>query len=223
MENKINNINEEKLESETSVNKEESTKNDNPELVKCPDCGRMVSIEDLRSQKPFRGNPVCAFCESEFQIPYRMGLIAIWNSEYIDRITKNKVEINLSLAIESLYMFYPNNKFDFELSWNTGNFISYDWGDIPDEEKESNMLALENFNQEIIAKYESEFGEMTYVMNKNKTCLSIYFSDEYENSKEFLNNFNKYFDEDDGENETTKQVNVITDTKTNNQNKGESL
>ena len=197
------NLNEEKLATETTVSKKESTKKDTAKLVKCPDCGRMVSIEDLRSEKPLLRKPVCVFCESELLIPYRMGFKAIWELEYIDRITKNKVEINLSWTIKSLYMYNP--KFDFDLFWNTGDFLSYDWGDISDEEKDSNMLALTNFDKEIIAKYESNFGELTYVMNKNRTCLSIYFSDEYENSKEFLNNYNDYYsDEKDGENENGK-------------------
>lgn len=200
MNKEIKNINEEKLETETTtVNKEEITKNNNPELVECPDCGRMVSIDDLRPEKPLLKNPVCIFCESNILIPYRMGVTAILELEYIDRITKNKVEINLSWAIQSLFMYNP--KFEFDLFWNTGDFISYDWGDISDKEKEENMLLLDNFDKEIIAKYESKFGELTYVMNKNRTCLSIYFSDEYENNKKFLND---YYDEDEGENENGK-------------------
>ncbi len=203
MKNKEKTINEKKVEIKKTVSKKNNSTKDTTKLVKCPDCGRMVSIDDLRSVKPFLSNPVCVFCESSIQIPYRMGLTAIWELEYIDRITKNKVEINLSWAIDSLYMYNP--KFEFDLFWNTGDFISYDWGDISDEEIKSNMLALTNFDREIIAKYKSKFGELTYVMNKNRTCLSIYFSDEYENSKEFLNNYNNYYsDEDDGENENGK-------------------
>ena len=61
MENKEKTINEKKVEIKKTVSKKNNSTKDTAKVIKCPNCGRMVSIDDLRSVKPFLSKPVCVF------------------------------------------------------------------------------------------------------------------------------------------------------------------
>ena len=208
MNTEIKNINEEKLETETTINKEESTKNNNPELVKCPCCGKMVNPNILRKNEPLCCQLICPECEANCGVTFRHAVNAYCNEEYVDRLAKKTVKLILPKNVRVLtYVF---EYFDYFVIRAISKFLNYEWSGISNEEKEANMLALRNHDREIIGRYESPCGDLTLIMDKCGDTLTVYFSDVYEASKYWFENKDKLNKEKEeiknekGENENGK-------------------
>lgn len=178
----MKNLPEQKLETETIVNKEEIT----TEMVGCAYCGKMFQPEIMRDGMPLKRGLICPECETKFAIPLRCALIALRNRHYVDRISKKNVKIILSPSVEFMYYHHNYPEFMDRVFWCLSYFLSYEWGNISPDEKSSNHKAVFNRGNEIIAKYESSFGDLIFIMDKSGTTLNIYFSDEYETSKYYF-------------------------------------
>lgn len=201
MNTEIKNINEEKLETETTVSKEEITKNDNHELVKCPCCGEMVNPNVLRRNEPLCGQLICPECEANCGVAFRHAVIAFYNEEYVDRLTKKTVKVILPENVRAITNIFDD--FGFHIIRSMAGFLNYKWSCITDEEKETNILALRNHDCEIIGRYETPYGDLTLIMDKYGDSLTVYFSDVYEASNYWLENKDK-FNNEQGESENGK-------------------
>ncbi len=201
MNKEIKNINEEKLETETTVNKEEITKNDNTELVKCPCCGEMVNPNVLRKNEPLCGQLICPECEANCGVTFRHAVIAFYNEKYVDRLTKKTVKLIFPKNVRVLTNVFEN--FGSFVIRSISKFLNYEWSSITNEEKETNILALRNHDREIIGRYETPYGDLTLIMDKYGDSLTVYFSDVYEASNYWLENKDK-FNNEQGESENGK-------------------
>ena len=65
------------------------------------------------------------------------------------------------------------------------------------------LRKIRNHDCEIIGRYETPYGDLTLIMDKYGDSLTVYFSDVYEASNYWLENKDK-FNNEQGENENGK-------------------
>jgi hypothetical protein len=56
---------------------------------------------------------------------------------------------------------------------------SGDWGDLGEEDKEANDLAVELDNDRILSSYHTEFGKIWIITECDRSATTILFPDEY--------------------------------------------
>lgn len=53
------------------------------------------------------------------------------------------------------------------------------WGDLPNEDKRMNDLAIKNNNDRIVARYNNEFGDIYIITEWDRSYTTILFINEY--------------------------------------------
>lgn len=76
-------------------------------------------------------------------------------------------------AVVENYLFYH---FVFN---SLERYKNCDWGDLPSEDKRMNDLATKNNNDRIVARYNSEFGDIYIITEYDRSYTTILFTNEY--------------------------------------------
>ena len=71
-----------------------------------------------------------------------------------------------------------SKKYSKEICTCIERYISYDWGDLCDEDKESNKEALLNGNR-ILAAYDTSLGKIYIITEWDRSVTTVLFSSEY--------------------------------------------
>lgn len=58
-------------------------------------------------------------------------------------------------------------------------YLRYDWGNLCDEDKEMNDLALKNDNDRIVARYDNISGNIYIITEWDRSATTILFCNEY--------------------------------------------
>ncbi len=182
MENKEKIINEQKNEAESTKNKKPTT----PKKRKCACCEEMFPVEDLLPNNPIAKEFLCDNCYASLNIPFKLGFIALEDFEYTYIITNKKIKLICSHSVKTL--FFESDHFAYNLTWALGDFLSNDWGKTPEKQQKLNYLTLFRRDNDIVAQYETDFGELTIITNKQRTKTKIYFSHEYQMDLNFEKN-----------------------------------
>lgn len=76
-------------------------------------------------------------------------------------------------AVVENFMFY---QFVFS---SLERYKNHDWGDLPNEDKRMNNLAVKNNNDRIVARYNHDDGDIYIITEWDRSCTTILFCDEY--------------------------------------------
>ena len=58
-------------------------------------------------------------------------------------------------------------------------YKNHDWGDMPREDKRMNDLAVKNNDDRIVARYNSEYGDIYIITEWDRSYTTILFVNEY--------------------------------------------
>ncbi len=72
-----------------------------------------------------------------------------------------------------------SEKFAREIKICMEKYITCDWGDLCNEDKEMNDNALRNGNDRILAAYDTSEGKVYIITEHDRSCTTILFADEY--------------------------------------------
>ena len=72
-----------------------------------------------------------------------------------------------------------SEKFAREIKICMEKYITCDWGDFCNEDKEMNDNALRNGNDRILAAYDTSEGKVYIITEHDRSATTILFADEY--------------------------------------------
>ena len=73
-----------------------------------------------------------------------------------------------------------DKKFAHKISRILNRFVNQDWGELDDEDKLMNDLALKNGDDRILASYDIQDGEKVWVITEwDHSVTTVLFPDEY--------------------------------------------
>lgn len=72
-----------------------------------------------------------------------------------------------------------SEKFAREIKICMEKYITCDWGDLCNEDKEMNDNALRNGNDRILAAYDTSEGKVYIITEHDRSATTILFADEY--------------------------------------------
>lgn len=72
-----------------------------------------------------------------------------------------------------------SEKFAKEIKICMEKYITCDWGDLCNEDKEMNDNALRNGNDRILAAYDTSKGKVYIITEHDRSATTILFADEY--------------------------------------------
>ena len=72
-----------------------------------------------------------------------------------------------------------SEKFAREIKICMEKYITCDWGDLSNEDKEMNDNALRNGNDRILAAYDTSEGKVYIITEHDRSATTILFADEY--------------------------------------------
>ncbi len=72
-----------------------------------------------------------------------------------------------------------SEKFAREIKICMEKYITCDWGDLCNEDKEMNDNALRNGNDRILADYDTSEGKVYIITEHDRSATTILFADEY--------------------------------------------
>lgn len=76
-------------------------------------------------------------------------------------------------AVVENYLFY---QFAFS---SLERYKNHDWGDLPNEDKRMNDSAIKNNDDRIVARYNSEYGDIYIITEWDRSYTTILFTHEY--------------------------------------------
>ena len=71
-----------------------------------------------------------------------------------------------------------NSNYKIEILDSLIRYIHCDWGDLCDEDKEANELAIQN-NDRILATYTTSCGKIYIITESNRSYTTVMFANEY--------------------------------------------
>ncbi len=72
-----------------------------------------------------------------------------------------------------------SEKFAREIKICMEKYITCDWGDLCNEDKEMNDNALRNGNDRVLAAYDTSEGKVYIITEHDRSATTILFADEY--------------------------------------------
>ena len=72
-----------------------------------------------------------------------------------------------------------SQKFANEITDCFKRYITCDWGDMCDEDKEMNDNALRTGTARVLAAYDTSEGRVYIITEQDRSCTKILFADEY--------------------------------------------
>ena len=72
-----------------------------------------------------------------------------------------------------------NNDFSLFVTYSMMRFCKEDWGDLPREDKRMNDSAVKNNDDRIVARYNSEYGDIYIITEWDRSYTTMLFTHEY--------------------------------------------